>query len=100
MNYPQDRFYFVGLKRQAMVGYLDETKRLYGVLEIRLKNRDYLAGDGKGKYSLADIKAFPWVKIHAHAQIPTLDEFPGVKAWVERCVEREASKSGALVGKL
>lgn len=84
----------------AQQRYLDETKRLYGVLEIRLKNRDYLAGDGKGKYSLADIKAFPWVKIHAHAQIPTLDEFPGVKAWVERCVEREASKSGALVGKL
>ena len=41
-------------------GYLDETKRLYGVLEIRLANRDYLAGSGKGKYSIADVKAFCW----------------------------------------
>jgi glutathione S-transferase len=41
-------------------GYLDETKRLYGVLEIRLKDRDWLAGPEKGKFSLADIKAFPW----------------------------------------
>lgn len=43
--------------------YLDETRRLYGVLEIRLSEdggRDYLAGQGKGKYSLADIKAAPW----------------------------------------
>ena len=41
-------------------GYTDETKRLFSVLEIRLKDRDYLAGSGRGKYSLADIKAFPW----------------------------------------
>jgi glutathione S-transferase len=43
-----------------VTGYLDETKRLYGVLEIRLKERDYLAGPGRGKYSLADIKTVPW----------------------------------------
>lgn len=42
------------------IGYIDETKRLYGVLEIRLSGRNYLAGEGSGKYSLADIKAFPW----------------------------------------
>jgi len=40
--------------------YLDETKRLYGVVEIRLENRKYLAGSGEGKYSIADIKAVPW----------------------------------------
>lgn len=77
--------------------YLDETKRLYGVLDIRLKDREYLAGAGKGKYSLADIKTFPWIRIHAHAMIPTLDEFPNVKAWVERCVNREAVEVGLKV---
>ncbi|KAJ3510301.1 hypothetical protein NLJ89_g4760 [Agrocybe chaxingu] len=45
--------------------YTEETKRLFGVLEIRLKDRDYLAGSGRGKYSLADIKAFPWPGSHA-----------------------------------
>ena len=41
-------------------GYLDETKRLYNVLEIRLADRDYLVGPDKGKYSLADLKSFCW----------------------------------------
>ncbi|KAF5331617.1 hypothetical protein D9611_007738 [Ephemerocybe angulata] len=82
----------------AQKRYLDETKRLYGVLDIRLNGREYLAGDGKGKYSLADLKAFPWVKAHQHAGIETLDEFPNVKAWLERCVAREASVTGADVG--
>ena len=41
-------------------GYLDETKRLYGVLNIRLGGRDWLAGSGRGTYSIADMNAFPW----------------------------------------
>jgi glutathione S-transferase len=34
--------------------------RLWGVLETRLKDRDYIAGTARGKYSLADISAFTW----------------------------------------
>jgi glutathione S-transferase len=43
-----------------MLGYVDETKRLYGVFEIRLANREYLAGPGEGNFTIADIKAMPW----------------------------------------
>lgn len=39
------------------LGYMNETRRLYGVLNQRLSEHDYLAGD---KYTYVDIKAFPW----------------------------------------
>ncbi|RDB22563.1 Disulfide-bond oxidoreductase YfcG [Hypsizygus marmoreus] len=79
--------------------YINETKRLYGVLEIRLADRDWLAGPGRGKYSIADIKAFPWVRIHKFAGVETLDEWPSVKAWVERNQARPAVEAGLAVGK-
>lgn len=42
-------------------GYVNETKRLYGVLEIRLsEGREYLAGPGLGKVSIADFNVYPW----------------------------------------
>ena len=46
--------------KPAHIGYLDEAKRLYGVLNIRLQERDWLAGPGIGTYSIADINVFPW----------------------------------------
>jgi len=81
----------------AKTRYLEETKRLYGVLEIRLKDRDWLVGAGKGKYSLADVKTFPWVRIHKYAGIEELDEWPAVKAWVERNLERPLTQLGLKV---
>ncbi|KII90912.1 hypothetical protein PLICRDRAFT_63674, partial [Plicaturopsis crispa FD-325 SS-3] len=58
--------------------YTDETKRLHGVLELRLAAvpREWLVG---GKYSVTDINVFPWVRIHTYARIETLDEWPNVK---------------------
>lgn len=78
--------------------YINETKRLYGVLELRLNEGDYLAGPGRGKYSLADIKAFPWVRRHTSAGIPTLDEWPSIKNWVARCESRVAVEDGLKRG--
>ena len=102
------------LKNPLITGYQDETRRLYGVLEIRLKDKEYLAGVGKGKYSIADINVFPWyvqalhpylrfsnlplrVNGHAFAGIESLDEWPGVKAWVERIKARSAVQAGLNV---
>ncbi|KAI1794868.1 glutathione S-transferase C-terminal-like protein [Ganoderma leucocontextum] len=76
--------------------YLDETKRLYGVLDIRLDGRDWLAGGGRGTYSTADMNAFPWVNGHWFVGIE-MDEWPHVKAWLERTAERAAVKRGMQV---
>ncbi|KAK2464783.1 hypothetical protein APHAL10511_003201 [Amanita phalloides] len=77
--------------------YGDEVRRLYGVLELRLKDREYLAGLDKGHYTIADIKTWPWVNRHTYAGIETLDEWPNVKAWLKRSVEREGTKRGQAV---
>ncbi|KAF9247237.1 glutathione S-transferase [Melanogaster broomeanus] len=77
--------------------YMDEVARLYNVLNIRLEDRDYLAGPGKGKLSIADINVMPWVRIHTHAGIETLDAFPNTKAWLERILERPGVKAGLTI---
>ncbi|KAF8205116.1 glutathione S-transferase [Pholiota molesta] len=79
--------------------YLDETKRLYGVLEIRLKDRDWLVGPARGKYTIAESKAFPWVRIHDFAGIETLDEWPNVRDWVKRNLARHETQLGLQVPK-
>ncbi|KAI0264016.1 glutathione S-transferase-like protein [Gloeopeniophorella convolvens] len=78
--------------------YVNETKRLYGVLEIRLsQGRDYLAGPGRGKLSIADLNAYPWVSRHEATIAKTLDEWPNVKAWVERIAARQGVQAGLQV---
>lgn len=77
--------------------YLDETKRLYSVLDTRLIDREWLVGAGSGIYSIADMNAFPWVNGHSWGGIETLDEWPNVKAWIGRCAERPGVQSGIQV---
>jgi glutathione S-transferase len=75
---------------------------VYGVLEIRLSGiygdgpRDYLAGAGKGKYSVADIKTWPWVKGWERSGF-TADEvkpFPHLLKWIDRIAARDAVQRG------
>jgi len=80
----------------AINRFVDETKRLFNVLEIGLKDREYLVGPGKGTYSIADINAVASVRIHKFLEID-LDEFPGVKAWVDRINARPAVQAGVNV---
>ena len=69
----------------AINRYTDECNRLYGVMNTRLKTRDFLAGD----YSIADMAAYPWVRPYKR-QGQNLDEFPALKAWYERIHDRPA----------
>ncbi|KAG8957085.1 glutathione S- transferase, nitrogen catabolite repression regulator [Tulasnella sp. 419] len=79
----------------AIKRYTDEVKRLYSVLDTRLKNRDYLVGDGKGKYSIADINVFPWVRSHGWVGIEDVDTlFPNVHAWLRRIEKRSGVYEG------
>lgn len=72
-----------GIKR-----YIDETKRLFGVLESRLSKADWLAGD---KYTLADIANFSWVRsAPLLLDIDLAADFPAVDKWVKRISERPA----------
>lgn len=67
--------------------YLEETKRLYSVLEIRLSKADWLAGD---KYTIADIANYTWVRAGPLFLDIDLGQFPGVDRWVKRIGERPA----------
>jgi glutathione S-transferase/GST-like protein len=65
--------------------YTNELHRLYGVMDKRLKNSDWLGAD----YSIADIACFPWSR-YPSARGIDLAEFPSVRAWVERIDARPA----------
>lgn len=77
----------------AIARYTDEVNRLYGVMNIRLADRDYLAG----QYSIADIASWTWSR-NWKRQGQNLDDFPRVKAWHERIAARPAVQRGRVVG--
>lgn len=84
-------------QRQLAYGanrYSNETHRLYGVLNTRLADRLYVAGD----YSIADMAAWPWITPWRLQGID-IDDFPNLKAWYDRIAEREAVQRSAQVGK-
>ena len=69
----------------AIDRYVKETERLYGVLDERLADREFVAGD----YSIADMAAYPWIVPHER-QGQKLDEFPNLKRWFETIQRRAA----------
>jgi GST-like protein len=71
----------------------DEVHRLYGVLNNRLYNRRYLAGDD---YTIADIAAYPWTASWTHQGID-LDEFEYVRRWLDEVSARPAVQRGLAV---
>ena len=71
----------------AVERYRREAARLYGVLESQLAGRDYIDGE----LSIADIAAFPWVRV-AKGQGVDLDDFPNVKRWCDRVAQRPSAR--------
>src|SRR5262249_20153620 len=63
-----------------------EPNRLYGVLDRRLADRAYIAGD----YSIADIACYPWI-VPYEAQRQRLEDFPHLKRWFETIHDRPAT---------
>lgn len=73
--------------------YVGETERLYGILDARLKDNEYLVGN---KYSIADIANFSWVNCALFAGID-LETFPNLHKWWTRIAARPAVKRGLNV---
>ena len=69
----------------AIERYAKETNRLYGVLDKRLADREFVAGD----YSIADMASYPWI-VPYERQGQKLDDFPNVKRWFETIRARPA----------
>jgi GST-like protein len=63
----------------AIERFTNETRRLWGVMDKRLDDRDWLAAD---EFSIADIAVFPWAMRHEWQGI-SLEEFPNMKRWYE-----------------
>ncbi|PRG10131.1 glutathione S-transferase [Burkholderia ambifaria] len=77
----------------AVNRYTNEAKRLYNVMEKRLGESEYLAGD---TYTIADIATFPWTRSWQNQGI-VLDELPNVKRWQEAIAARPAVQRGVEV---
>jgi len=74
--------------------YANEYDRLLAVMDVRLRDRDFLAGD----YSIADIAAFPWIMPYKRFG-QDLDSFKNVRRWFDAVKSRPAVQRGVDLGK-
>ena len=75
----------------AIDRYVKETNRLYGVLNKRLADREFIAGE----YSIADMATYPWI-VPWERQGQNLDDFPHLKRWFESIKPRPAAVSAPM----
>ena len=79
-----------GVSPYAEERYLNEAKRLYGVMDKRLSDNDWLNGHS---YSIADIATWPWIARHDWQTI-NLNDYPYVSEWYVKICERPAVQRG------
>jgi GST-like protein len=73
----------------AVERFVTEAERLYGVVDRRLAQAEFLAGD----YSIADMACFPWMRNHQRFSIDIAD-YPNVARWLETIAARPAVQRG------
>ena len=76
----------------AITRYQNETRRLYEVLNSRLEEVEYLAGE----YSIADIATYPWVAIHDWSGV-SVDALPALQRWMDAVAARPAVQKGVRI---
>ena len=77
----------------AIDRYVNETGRLYAVLDRQLRGREFIVGE----YSIADIACYPWVQPERQRQ--NIDEFPELKRWKAMIAERPATQRAYAIAK-
>jgi GSH-dependent disulfide-bond oxidoreductase len=77
----------------AVNRYTNEANRLYGVMDRRLKESKYLAGDA---YTIADMATFPWLRSYKNQGVE-IEEYPNVKQWFDEIAARPAVERGVKV---
>lgn len=78
--------------KYAIDRYTNEASRIYNVIDRRLAEGEYLAGD----YSIADMATYPWLVPHK-MQGQELDTYPNLKRWYEAIRNRPATQRGFAV---
>jgi len=84
--------YFQEKIQPAIDRYQGECRRLFRVLDHRLQDHEYLAGD----YSIADIANWAWVRTHKWSGV-SVDELPHLQRWIEAIRARPAVQRGILL---
>lgn len=90
-------FYRMSPVRHAFPTYrfVDETEKCCAILDKRLRDRDFIAGHGRGKYSIVDMAVFMNVDSLGAVGVD-LDKYGNVKSWWERVWARDAVKKGTM----
>ncbi len=90
--------YNPGKAPYAEARYTKEAHRLYGTLDRRLTDRDFVVGTERGEYSIADMAIWPWVSRFEWQQVD-LGAYPAVQDWYLRVAARPAVQRGYQVPK-
>jgi len=84
--------------KRPLKRYVDESKRLIGVLDARLAGRQWLMGD---EFTIADVAHVGWIKnligFYGAGDLVSIQDFPNVLAWLDRAVARPAVERGLTI---